>query len=190
MFKTSRLFGAMMARYMDPAAESMPGGGAAQVPTAGPETFSREYVSELRSESKAYRLKAQETEAKVTAAEAKAADAAKAADERVTAAESKANERIIRAELKTAALKAGMHDLDGLKLADLSTVKLNDAGEVEGAEALMIAMKESKPYLFQTASTTTQTAEPPSKKAPELSDARKLTAAEYAAQKKAMLSGK
>ena len=30
-----------------------------------------------------------------------------------------------------------MIDLDGLKLADLSSVKLTEAGEVEGAEALM-----------------------------------------------------
>jgi len=189
MFKTSRLFGAMMARYMDPATETLPGGGA-PAPAAGPETFSREYVSELRNESKTYRLKAQETEAKVTAAEAKAADAERVANERVTVAETKANERIIRAELKTAALKAGMHDLDGLKLADLSAVKLNDAGEVEGADALMAAMKESKPYLFQTVSTTTQTAPAPGKTPPAPADARNMTPKEYDAHKKALLAGK
>jgi hypothetical protein len=53
--------------------------------------------------------------------------------------------------LKAAALKSGMIDLDGLKLADTSTVTLEDTAygmTVVGAEALMAKLKESKPYLF------------------------------------------
>ena len=73
------------------------------------------------------------------------------------AAQTAADQRIIRAELKAEALKAGMVDLDGLKLADLSKVKLNDAGEVEGADALMTELKKSKPYLFGTPGTTSNT---------------------------------
>lgn len=148
---------------------------------ASPETFSREYVTELRNESKGYRLKAQEQEAKVQAAEAKAATAATEAEARVTTATQAANDRILRAELKAAALKAGMIDLDGLKLADLTTVKLNEAGEVEGADALMTTMKETKPYLFQSSSTTTQTQTPPAKKEADPVDARKMDKAQLAA---------
>jgi len=56
--------------------------------------------------------------------------------------------------LNAAALKAGMHDLDGLKLADISKVKLNDAGEIEGADKLMEDLKKAKPYLFGAESTS------------------------------------
>ena len=126
-----------------------------------PETFSREYVTELREENKTHRLKNQEAETHKQAA-LKEAEEAKAAlkkrDEEVEAfkAETKtsADQRVIRAELKAEAVKAGMIDLDGLKLADLSTITLDDKGDVVGAEALFKALKESKPYLFKAVSTS------------------------------------
>ena len=68
-----------------------------------------------------------------------------------------------------------MVDLDGLKLADLSGIKLDDQGEVVGADALMVELKKSKPYLFGTPSTTSSTTAPPKpsdnspKKATEMS---------------------
>lgn len=155
-----------------------------QEPKVTPETFSKEYVSELRNENKAARIKNQELEAKTKEAQEAATKATAEAEAKVSATTQAANERILRAELKAAALKAGMIDLDGLKLADLSKVKLNDSGEVEGAEALMTAMKEAKPYLFGTASTTTQTKEPPEKKKADLMDASKLTKEELRAEKK------
>jgi hypothetical protein len=132
---------------------------------AAPETFSREYVSELRGENKGLRLKAQEMEQRAKAAEeaatAKATAAEAAAAEAVKTATEAAQTRIMTAELKAAALKAGMIDMDGLKLADLSTVKLNDNGELEGADALMTALKESKPYLFKETKSTSSTGKPP-----------------------------
>jgi hypothetical protein len=47
--------------------------------------------------------------------------------------------------LKAAAQRAGMIDLDALKLADLTKVKLNDKGEID---ALIGDLKKSKPHLF------------------------------------------
>ena len=41
--------------------------------------------------------------------------------------------RLIHAELKAEAVRAGMIDLDGLKLIDFSEAKLNERGEVDGA---------------------------------------------------------
>lgn len=155
-----------------------------------PETFSREYVSELRNENKGYRLKAQEQEAKAKAAEESATAAKTEAEAKVSAAIQSANDRILRAELKASAIKAGMIDMDGLKLADMSQVKLNDAGEVEGADALMATLKETKPYLFQTSSTTTQTQETPPKGKPEAKKATEMTPEEYAAHKKSVISRK
>ena len=171
----------------------------APAPVAGPEVFSREYVAELRGENKGLRLKANQEQQAREASDA-AAIAAKAeaeavkvankaeADAAVAAANTTADERIIRAELRTVAIKAGMTDLDGLKMADLSSVKLNEAGEVEGADALMTALKESKPYLFGKSPTgTSNTDLPPNPTPPGAKPLKEMTKAEYDAAKKAAI---
>ena len=63
-------------------------------------------------------------------------------------AEATGRERLIRAELKAHAMRAGMVDLDGLKLLDPGALALDEAGEVTGAAALMAALKRAKPWLF------------------------------------------
>lgn len=131
---------------------------AAAAPKPEPQTFSREYVHELREENKSVRVKAK---ADTEAAEKRATDAAaaeKAAKDAATAAKTAADDRILRAELKAVAIKAGMVDVDGLKLADLTKVKLNDKGEVEGGEALIEDLKKNKPYLFGQDGTNTSAA--------------------------------
>lgn len=163
------------------------GGGAdsgGQQTPAKPETFSREYVTELRGENATYRTKAKEAAEKADLAEAAAKKAQEDADAKTKEAEAKANERIIRAELKAEAIKAGMVDLDGLKLADLSTVKLNDAGEVEGAAELMEALKKSKPFLFGSTSSTSNTGKPPEKKEDTPKKATEMDDKEWAEQRK------
>lgn len=167
------------------------GGGGTPSPTptptpspSGPETFSREYVTELRNENKAWRLKHDEATGKVTTAEAAAAKAAQDAKDATTAAQSAADQRVIRAELKAVAIKAGMVDIDGLKLADLSTIKLNDKGEVEGADALIEALKKSKPYLFGSTQHSSTPNVPPSNTPPAAKKASEMTEAEYAAERK------
>lgn len=156
-------------------------------PVPQPETFTREYVQELRAESASYRTRANEAKAALEAAEAAKTAAEASAAETVSKAEQAANERVIRAELKAVAIKAGMVDLDGLKLADLSTVTLDDKGDVQGADALMTALKEAKPYLFGATGTTTYTGSVPTPKAPEPKSAKDMTKAEYEAAKKAAL---
>jgi hypothetical protein len=84
-------------------------------------------------------------------------------------------ERLIRAELKAEAIRAGMVDLDGLKLLDLSRVRLGKSGEVEGASALMAEVRQSKPWLFNHGSSSSSAVPPPStppqpKLATEMSD--------------------
>lgn len=152
-------------------------------PAAKPETFSREYVHELREENKSWRQKAQEAEtARKTADDAKTA-AEKERDNKEKEAKSAADQRVIRVELKAAAIKAGMVDLDGLKLADLSKVKLNTDGEVEGADELMEAMKKAKPYLFAASSSSTGKPPPKGEEKPKL--ATDMTDAEYKAARAA-----
>lgn len=158
-----------------------------QAPSPEPQTFSVEYVKELRNEAASHRVKANEAEKARQAAEEAGAKAEQAAAARIQEAENAANARIIRAELKAAALKAGMVDLDGLKLADLSGIKLAESGEVEGADELMESLKKAKPYLFGEPRNTSHTSSPPPPKAPETKSARDMTPEEYKAAKSAML---
>lgn len=170
----------------------------APTPSPAKETFSREYVQELRQENASYRTRAIEAEHKAQEAEAKATKAAEDADAKVKKAtddfEAKSKEthtaaeqRIIRAELKAEALKVGMVDLDGLKLADLSTIKIDEKGEVQGAAELLTALKEAKPYLFKVpATSTSHPGNPPPKDPPKAFDARKATPEELKAKAREM----
>ncbi len=146
-----------------------------------PETFSREYVSELRSENETYRNKVKDALTKAEEAAKKATDDAAV---KITEANTRAADRIIRAELKAVAISHGMVDLDGLKLADLTKIKLDDDGEVVGAEDLMKALKESKPYLFKEGKSSSSTEVPPKKKDDSKKGARDMTPEEWKAEKK------
>jgi len=118
-----------------------------------------EYERQLRRESAKHR-----TEAKAARDELERLKTTAQSERDAISAQAKADAdlRVIRAELKASALKAGMVDLDGLKLLDLSMVKLNEKGEIEGADALMAKAKETKPYLFGTTTNTSSTATPSS----------------------------
>jgi hypothetical protein len=176
-----------------PAAKDPP---VADDPTPGREQFSREYVTELRQENKGWRLKSDEERKKrqdaETAAEQARNEAATAktaadagAEEKAKAAETRANERIVRAELRTLAIGAGMIDLDGLKLADLKDVTM-DGDDVKGGAELIEKLKVDKPYLFGTPKGTSDTTKPPpapGKDKPKT--AREMNREEYEAAKKA-----
>lgn len=71
-------------------------------------------------------------------------------------------DRLLRAELKAAAVRAGMVDLDGLKLIDLSKVRLTESGEVEDGEAVMSRLRARKPWLFGQVSSSSAAVPPPS----------------------------
>lgn len=161
------------------------GGGGEKPPKSG---FTPEYVHDLREENKSWRLKHAESETKLKtesdarkAAEDKAAAGEKTTADKVKEVQTAADQRIIRAELKAEALKEGMVDLDFLKLADLSKVKLNpDTGEVEGAAEMMAALKKSKPAWFGDPSTSS-TGKPPKKEGDKPKLATEMTDVEYAA---------
>jgi hypothetical protein len=110
-----------------------------------------------------------------------------AAEQRVASFQATANERIIRAELKAHAVKAGIVDLDGLRLLDLAGVKMTDAGEVEGAESLIAGLKTAKPYLFGSASSSS-TAAAPRNSDPSTKQATEMTQDEWRAARAKMLS--
>ena len=76
-----------------------------------------------------------------------------------------AEARIVRSELKSEAMRAGMIDLDGLKLVDVGQVKLDENGNVTGGAALMAKMRRDKPWLFAGASSSSIASVPPSQPA-------------------------
>lgn len=162
--------------------------------TPEPQTFSAEYVRELRAENKGLRLKNQELQSRVdgfdkATAEAvqKAVDEAKAKtrEEVLAEASTEADKRVLQAELKGEAVKAGLLDLDQLKLLDLSAVTFKD-GKVEGADALFEGLKTSKPYLFGEKQNTSTTETPPPANPPAPKSAKDMTPEEYNAAKAAL----
>jgi hypothetical protein len=86
--------------------------------------------------------------------------------------------RIMQAQLSTAAIRAGMVDLDGLKLFDFSEAKANEWGEVEGVDRIMAEMKQQKPWLFRGASSSSR-ANPPPAQPVRTKLASEMTADEY-----------
>ena len=114
--------------------------------------------------------------------------AARAAEleRRLAEVEETARGRIVHAELKAAAVRAGMVDLDGIKLLDASAIKLNAAGEVDGAAALMRDLRKAKPWLFGGASSSS-TAAAPGPRAPENKLATAMTFDEWQAARRELL---
>lgn len=157
-----RMIGKMMVRRLFDAPTDGGGGGGAPKPAAQPETFSREYVHELREENKAQRLKAQEKENEAKTAKEEAEKAKTESAAAVAAAGAAASQRIIRAEMKALAVKEGLVDLDDLALIDITGITIEEGGSLKGAEDVLKKFKESKPHKFGEASSSSH--QPPPKK--------------------------
>jgi hypothetical protein len=72
-----------------------------------------------------------------------------------------AKARLIQAELKAEAVRAGMVDLDGLKLIEPGGVSIDEHGQVLGAPAVMTRLRRDKPWLFQPANSSSAAQAPP-----------------------------
>lgn len=94
-------------------------------------TVKLSYLSKLRRENGRSRLAARE------------------AERRAMEIQAAANDRIIRAELKVAALMAGLIDPDAAIFLDHSGITLDAAGELAGIEAAIASLKQSKPFLWR-----------------------------------------
>lgn len=200
----------MQARFMSPEGDPPAAGGPA-TPAATPVTPPvktgnplidlpieevpdqwREHARELRRENASLREKTKSIDEAAAQKKLDDAVAAALAQERVKTqelldSERKATHKVtINSELRVIAARMGMVNLDDLKLADASTLTVNaETGEVVGAEALLTAFKESRPYLFKepkASSSSTET--PPPKAKTEAFDARKATPEERAAKAK------
>jgi hypothetical protein len=112
------------------------------------------------------------------------AESAEAALSRVQA---EANAKLIRAELKVEALRAGMVDLDGLKLLDLAEVQVTEAGEVTDAAVLLAKLKRAKPWLFGASASSSAAANPPRPEPPRARHANDLSHEEWVAARAALI---
>jgi hypothetical protein len=89
-----------------------------------------------------------------------------------------AEQRIILAELKVEAIRAGIVDLDGLKFLDTAEIHLEEDGGFGGAPDLVGQLKRSKPWLFPAPSSSSVARVPPSRPARQKL-AKDMTDAEY-----------
>ena len=102
-----------------------------------------------------------------------------------------ANARIIQAELKAHAIRAGMIDLDCLKLLDASKLQLSDDGIADG-ENTVANMKRDKPWLFAKAAPnhSTSSASPSPKPDPVTTpNAKKMSHEEWQAARARLIKG-
>ncbi len=107
-------------------------------------------------------------------------------ERRLTESEQEARGRILRAELKVEAVRAGIVDLDGLKLLDLKKVELTSEGELANAAELMAQLRRAKPWLFGGTSSSSP-ASPPPAQPPRQKLATEMTDKEYRAARAAIL---
>ena len=97
-----------------------------------------------------------------------------------------ARRRHVEAELRTEAVKAGMIDVDGLKLLDASSLTFGDDGAIIGASQLMETFKKAKPWLF-TPSSSSNSVLPPAARQPRAKLAMEMTDSEYKSARAAIL---
>ena len=116
-------------------------------------------------------------------------------DAALTTIRAQSRDRLLRAELRSEAIRAGIVDLDGLKLADTSAITFSDDGAIDGAETVINSLRVSKPYLFAgskdkatVGATTSPIARAPLPAAPELVDARSLTREQWQTERARLLS--
>jgi hypothetical protein len=93
--------------------------------------------------------------------------------------------RLIVAKLQTEAVRAGMVDLDGLKLISLADAQLGPDDSVVGGRAIIDELRRTKPWLFATPSSSS-VAEAPASKAPRQKTALEMTDEEYLAARAAL----
>ena len=112
------------------------------------------------------------------------AETAEAALSRVQA---ETDARLIHAELKAEALRAGMVDLDGLKLLNSADIRLTESGEVADAAVLLAKLKRAKPWLFGSAMSSSAAANPPRPEPLRTRHANELSHEEWVAARAALL---
>ncbi len=136
-------------------------------------TFTKEYVSELRSEAVSLRKKISEIEEiKKSELENKEKEISELFDKKISEVGEIYKKEIMVAKLEAHAIKAGIVDVDGIKLADLSKISVDENNKLIGGEELIEELKKTKPYLFLKVGASSTYA----KETPKPSDAKPFNA--------------
>jgi hypothetical protein len=93
--------------------------------------------------------------------------------------------RLVAANLRTEAVRAGMIDLDGLKLLDLSSVTLDANDKIVDGRKIMDGLRREKPWLFGATSSSSASIAPASQPVRQKT-ALEMTDEEYAAARAAL----
>lgn len=148
---------------------------AAKPATPVRETFSREYVEELREEAKNVRLKASEYKSQLEEQAAQNATKIAETEAKLSEVQVQARNDIAFARVEALAVKAGIVDSDALALLDRSQLVFDDKGKLTNAAEVLEAFKTAKPHFFGSANTSNpekppRPAETGTKTAKDLSD--------------------
>ena len=159
-----------------------------QTPPASkpPETFSAQYVAELRAENEKLRKSALEVQAKGDEIKKALEDAKKASKEAVEAERNAFRQKLMLREIQSALVSDGFIDKDiasllAPKVVEEGKLSMDDKDAITGLKEAVEALKKSKPELFRTMQATSAqsgSAQPaPGQAAPV--DALKLSDAEF-----------
>lgn len=107
-------------------------------------------------------------------------------ERRLADAEHTAHSRIVQAELKIEAMRAGIVDLDGLKLLDPAAIEIGDNGEIKNVADIITQLRRAKPWLFGGGSSSSSASAPPAQPSRQKL-ATEMTDAEYRAARAAIL---
>jgi hypothetical protein len=112
---------------------------------------------------------------------------AQTAEAALSRIQAEAEVKLIHAELKAEAVRAGMVDLDGLKLLDMEDIRLSETGEVVEASQLLAKLKRAKPWLFSNSASSSVAANPPRPEAPRARHANELSHEEWLSARAALV---
>ena len=93
--------------------------------------------------------------------------------------------RLLQAELRAEAARAGMVDLDGVKMIDLATVVVDEGGGLKDGAGVMAALRAAKPYLFGRSSSSVAAA--PKAEPPKVKTAMQMSEEEWKAARAELL---
>ena len=100
-----------------------------------------------------------------------------------------ANARLLRAELKAHAIRAGIIDLDGLRLLDMTGLALDANGNLPDGESALAGLKRVKPWLFARANSS-HPAAAPAPEPPKTRMAKDMTHEEWQAARARLIRGR
>lgn len=103
---------------------------------------------------------------------------AEAAEGELASFTKQVEQRLLRSELKAAALRAGMVDLDGIALIDTTELHLDTEGNLPNATGVMTQLRRAKPWLFSGSSSSTG-ATPPTAQPPRIRLATEMSVEEW-----------